>query len=61
MITAIENLKKGDFFRLPKGRKVYLALGYERSLKKYEGQNYEDISDFKYFKKGTKVEIGFTY
>ena len=61
MTTNIENLKKGDFFRRANGKKVYIYKGYDRTNKAYEAQAFDDISDFKYLKKGTKVNIGFDF
>ena len=61
MIVEIEKVKKGDFVRMPSGKKVYIFKGYDRSLRKYELQDYWDISNFKYIKKGTKIEIGFDF
>lgn len=60
-ITTIEKVKKGDFFRPLKVKKVYIQKGYDRMNKKYEVQDFNDISNFKYLKKGTKVIIGFTF
>jgi hypothetical protein len=61
MIVEIEKLKKGDFFRRPSGKKVYIYNGYDRFNKKYEGGHWDDISGASYFKKGYKVEIGFDF
>jgi hypothetical protein len=49
MITNIENLKKNDFFKTEKGAKVYIYKGYDRINKKYEGNAFNDISDFNIF------------
>lgn len=61
MITNIENLKKKDFFKLEKGKKVYQYDGYNRSTKKYSATAFDDSANFRDFKKGTKVKIGFEF
>jgi hypothetical protein len=61
MKTAIEKVKKGDFFRRLNGVAVFSHSGYCKLNKKYQGDNVNDISSFSYFKKGTIVEVGFTY
>jgi hypothetical protein len=58
---AIEKVKKGDFFRRLNGVAVFSHSGYCKLNKKYQGDNVNDISSFSYFKKGTIVEVGFTY
>ena len=60
-IVAIEQVKKGDFFRLLKGKEVYLKEEYCRMNKKYVGQAWSDISKWTYKKKGTLVVIGFDF
>jgi hypothetical protein len=58
----IETLKKGEFFkRKPEQSKVYTREDYCRYTKKYEGQDWDNISRYCYFKKGTKVWVGFTF
>lgn len=60
-VTAIENVKKGDVFRLIGGKAVLVADGYNRSTKKYSYYRWEDISHFGEKKKGTQVEIDFDF
>lgn len=60
-LTTIEKVKKEDFLRLPGGKKVYINKGYCRINKKYEVQDFSDMSNWKYFKKGRQVEIDFEF
>ena len=59
--TEIQNLKKGDFFRLKNGKEVYQAEGYCRYNKKYCGTAQTDINKQTYKKKGSFVEFDFYY
>jgi len=59
---AVENIIIGEFVRLKAdSKKTYIRCKYCPINRAYELSNYEDISDFKYVKKGTKLFIGFTY
>lgn len=60
-LTTIEKVKKGEWFKLPNKKTVYVQEGYNRTDKKYESYKYEDVSHFRFFKKGTVVEIDFTF
>jgi hypothetical protein len=60
-LTTIEKVKKGEFFKMPNQTTVYIQTGFNRFIKKYEGQKFEDINHFRSFKKGTVVEIDFTF
>lgn len=61
-MKKIEDLKKGEFFRMREGaKKTYEFKGYCRINRKYEGGNYDDISDSKYIKKGTPVFTNFEF
>jgi hypothetical protein len=57
----IELVPIGEFVRIPNGKKVYTRRPYDRENKKYELADYYDISNFKYIKKGTLVEINFDF
>ena len=59
--TTIEAVKKGDFFRFPGKKSIYVRGEYNRSLKKYEYYKFEDINAFNQKKKGTLVEINFYF
>ena len=60
--TKIEDVKKEDFLRRKEGaKKTYIKGKYCRINKAWECQNYEDISDFIYIRKGTKVFTEFDY
>jgi hypothetical protein len=59
--VKIETLKKGEYFRRVNGKAVYKLVGYDRSEKKYEAYKVDDVNSNTYFKKGTTVEVGFTY
>lgn len=60
-LTTIEKVKNGELFKLPNKKTVYVARGYNRFEKKYESYKYDDINHYRGFKKGTKVEINFTF
>jgi hypothetical protein len=60
-LLKIEDVKKGDFFRLPKGKETYQKDGYCRINKKYIGQAWSDISKWTLKKKGTLVLVGFDF
>jgi hypothetical protein len=60
-LIKIEDVKKGDFFRLPKGKEVFQKNGYCRINKKYIGESWSDISRWTLKKKGTLVLIGFEF
>jgi hypothetical protein len=60
-LTTIEKVKIGEWFKLPNKKTVYVARGYNRFEKKYESSKYDDINHYRGFKKGTKVEINFTF
>lgn len=60
-VTPIEKVKKGDFFRRCGKKIVYQAEGYDRENRKYCGTDYYDMNRQTYLKKGTLVEIGFTF
>lgn len=58
----IETLKKGEFFKRKEGAaKTFTRGAYCKTNKAYECQNWEDISDFIYLKKGKQVFIDFEY
>lgn len=57
----IEDIKKGEFVRLKLSGKTYTKQGFDRSSKKYELNDYEGASDYKYVKKGTLMFVGFEY
>ena len=60
--AKIEDLKKGEFFkRKPDANKTFTREEYCRYEKKYVGGDWDDISRECYFKKGTKVWVGFTF
>ena len=55
----IEEVKKGDYFRMKETSPVYVADGYNRSTKKYSSYRIDNISTFKELKKGTIVITDF--
>lgn len=58
----IEDVKKGAYFKkTATAKKVFIRGDFNRSLKKYEGQNFDDISDFCHIKKGVKVFTDFDF
>lgn len=61
-MKKIQDLKKGEFFKRKEGaNKVYVADGFNRSIKKYEAHDFEDISAFASFKKDTLVFVDFEF
>lgn len=61
-MLKIELVKQGDFFKLKEtAKKVWVRGAYCRINKAYECQNFDDISDFKYLKKGKEVFIDFEF
>lgn len=61
-MRPIETLTKNDFFKRKDGaNKVFILKGYCRTNKAYECQNWDDISDFIYLKKGKQVFIDFEF
>jgi hypothetical protein len=61
-MKKINELKKNDFFKRKEGaKKVFIVKGYCRTNKAYECQNWDDISDFIYLKKGKDVFVNFEY
>jgi hypothetical protein len=61
-VAPVEKLKKGEFVkRKPDARKVYTIVGYDRSLRKYQLDDHDDISRCIWVKAGTPLVYGFTY
>lgn len=59
MVIAIEQIKKGEFFKKKEGaNKTFVRGEYCRTNKVYECQNWDDINDFIYLKKGKLVYEG---
>jgi hypothetical protein len=56
-VHQIAHLAVGKVERKP----VYVASGYNKSIKKYEGHKYSDINSFTTKKKGTLVLIDFDF
>lgn len=58
----IESLKTGTFFKRKEGaHKTYIRGAYNRSTKSYECQNFDDISDYVFIKKGKQVFTDFEF
>lgn len=61
-MLEINKLKKGDYFKLnEKSKIIYVYDGYCRFAKKYTAFKFEDISDFREFKKGKMIFINFEF
>ena len=60
MTTTISKLKKGDFFKKPKGKKVYKYDGKPRRGY-FSFHDVEDINTDFQVKKDIAVEVGFSY
>ena len=59
---TVKQVKKGEYIQLlnSKGQpqnKVYIRGAFDRSLKKYELQNYWDINNFRYVKGSAKCIV----
>jgi len=55
-MVAIEQIKRGDFFKKKEGAKKTFVRGeYCRINKAYECQNWDDANEYIYLKKGTIV------
>jgi hypothetical protein len=58
----IENLANGEFLKRKDGaKKVFIKKEYCRFNKAYACQNWDDISDIIYLKKGKQVFINFEF
>ncbi len=65
-MTAIKNLKKGDFFtkkniEYPKDRQVWIRGDYDRSEKKYECVRFDDSCEFCYISGSKEVYTDFIF
>lgn len=61
-MKKIEQLKKGDFFKLKaESKSVYVYEGYCRFNKAYVYSRFDDINAFGKRKKGTMVVIDFDF
>jgi|HubBroStandDraft_2_1064218.scaffolds.fasta_scaffold00002_54 hypothetical protein len=61
MTQEINKLPKGIYFRFPGKQKVYVYDGYNRFTRKYSYYAFDDVNAFGERKKGTMVEIDFTF
>lgn len=60
--AKIEDLKKGEYFRLlQKNKTVYVRDEYSKEAKRYQAYKFEDVNSIRLFKKGTLVEVNFTF
>lgn len=61
-MKKINTLKKGDFFKLSENSKtVYIFKGFCRLNRKYEGGQWEDISESRYLEKGRLIFTDFEF
>lgn len=60
-MKKISELKRGEFFRLPKQSVVYVRDKYVRELKKYSCHKYEDVCAERFFKGDKLVEVDFEF
>ena len=58
-MKTIENVKNGELVLI--GKKVYIRNEYVRELKKYSLTDWHDTSREKLVKKGTLVNVNFTF
>lgn len=60
--TTVKSLKPGDFFKLsPTSKTVYIRGAYDRSLRKYECQKYDDINSWQYLRGDRIAYTDFTF
>jgi len=58
----IQDLDPGDFFKKkPEANRTFQRGEYDRSERSYECNDWDDISEFIYLKKNTRVFIDFTF
>jgi hypothetical protein len=61
-MKKIEDIKKGDFFKLSETSTiVYVRDEYNREIKKYEAHKWTDMGAFITRKKGTIVFVDFEF
>lgn len=61
-VTTVKALKPGTFFKLsPTSRQVYIRGAYDRCLRKYECQKYDDINAWQHLRGDRKVYTDFTF
>ena len=58
--TKLSKLKKGDFFKFPGQKKVYIFKG-GGPVRGFEFTDVSDVSNFKRTKTNRDVEIDFTF
>lgn len=62
MLLRVEDIKMGEYAkRKPDARGVYIRGPYDASTKRYCLVDAEDTSRFIYVRKGTVLDVGFTY
>jgi hypothetical protein len=60
--VKIKDLVEGEFFILSsKSKSVFVKSDYDRSLKQYECSNFDNFSDYRYYKGNKIVFTGFTF
>lgn len=59
--VPVEKIKKGEFVRLQLNGSTYRKGEFDRYNKAYALENYNDISNFKYVKKGKLLWVGFEF
>lgn len=60
-LLPVEKIKNGEFVRRPGKKRVYIRQEYDRELKKYLLQAWDDINHWSYVKKGTMLETDFIF
>ena len=60
-IAPVEKIKCGEFVRKSLKGKVFTKGEYDRYVKKYQLDDYSDISRCVYVKKGTLLYYDFTF
>lgn len=61
-LYALKDLPNGEYVKLkPDGKKVYQKIGWDRSTRKYELMDCDDVNRVVFRKADTQVQAGFTY
>lgn len=61
MFKKVEDIKVDEFVKFPKSNKVYIRKEYNKFIKKYELQSYDDINSYRSCKKGTILAVDFDF
>lgn len=60
-MTTLKELKKGDYFKLKPNGRVYVRSDYDRSTKKYEYYDFDDVNIWHQTKGSKEVITDFEF